>query len=131
MLPHADVAKGTFQLAQFAADLWAVVTGDASEEYRDPVEFFRRTYLTEGLQQLLTNALQRLSGGSGDPVIELQTTFGGGKTHSMLALYHLFSGVAPTTLPGLEPVLERAGRLVARPRWRRAVIVGNKLAGAA
>ncbi len=126
VLPHADVAKGTFQLAQFAADLWAVVTGDASEEYRDPAEFFRRTYLTEGLQQLLTNALQRLGGGSGDPVIELQTTFGGGKTHSMLALYHLFSGVAPTTLPGLEPVLERAG-VSSLPPVRRAVIVGNKL----
>ncbi|MFO0608850.1 MAG: DUF499 domain-containing protein [Polyangiales bacterium] len=124
--PHPDVARGTYQKAEFAADLWAVVTGDASEEYRDPVEFFRRTYLTEGLQQLLGNALTRLSGGGGDPVIELQTTFGGGKTHSMLALYHLFSGVAPATLPGLEPVLARVGVSDALPA-KRAVLVGNKL----
>ncbi|MFO0610782.1 MAG: DUF499 domain-containing protein, partial [Polyangiales bacterium] len=124
--PHPDVARGTYQKAEFAADLWAVVTGDASEEYRDPVEFFRRTYLTEGLRQLLGNALSRLSGAGGDPVIELQTTFGGGKTHSMLALYHLFSGVAPTTLPGLEPVLAQAG--ASSPiEARRAVLVGNKL----
>lgn len=124
--PHPDVARGTYQKAEFAADLWAVVTGDASDEYRDPVEFFRRTYLTEGLRLLLRNALQRLSGGGGDPVIELQTTFGGGKTHSMLALYHLFSGVAPTTLPGLEPVLSEVGVSSVLPT-RRAVLVGNKL----
>ena len=124
--PHPDVARGTYQKAEFAADLWAVVTGDASEEYRDAVEFFRRTYLTEGLRQLLVNALTRLSGEGGDPVIELQTTFGGGKTHSMLALYHLLSGVAPTTLPGLEPVLSQSGVSTAIP-VRRAVLVGNKL----
>jgi predicted AAA+ superfamily ATPase len=126
MTPHPDVARGTFQSAEFAADLWQVVTGDASEEYLNPVEFFRRTYLTEGLRQLLGNALRRLSGGGGDPVIELQTTFGGGKTHSMLALYHLFSGVAPTTLPGMEELLREVGASAAIPA-RRAVLVGNKL----
>jgi predicted AAA+ superfamily ATPase len=62
---------------------------------------------------LLTNALLRLSGKGGDPVVELQTNFGGGKTHSMLALYHMFSGVAPSELPGIDPVLKEAS--VARP----------------
>ena len=48
--------------------------------------------------RLLVGALQRLAGAGGDPVIQLQTNFGGGKTHSMLALYHLFSGVSPGEL---------------------------------
>jgi predicted AAA+ superfamily ATPase len=65
--------------------------GEGSDEYRRPVEFFRRTYLTESLKLLLTGALRRLSGQGGDPVVQLQTNFGGGKTHSMLALYHLWS----------------------------------------
>ena len=94
--PHPDVASGRYQQAEFAADLAAVhYKTTAESEYVDPVEFFRRTYLTEGLRELLRTALLRLSGQGGDPVVELQTNFGGGKTHSMLALYHLFSGVDP------------------------------------
>jgi hypothetical protein len=61
--------------------------------YRDPHEFFKRTFITEGPRHLLTNALRRLSGEGGDPVVELKTNFGGGKRHSMIALYHLFSGL--------------------------------------
>ena len=93
--PHRDVASGRYQQAEFAADLWQVYMGEGSDEYREPAEFFRRTYLTESLRRLLNSALQRLSGSGGDPVVQLQTNFGGGKTHSMLALYHLFSGVPP------------------------------------
>src|SRR3990172_1314020 len=97
--PHKDVASGKYQQAEFAADLWQVHLGEGTDEYRHPVEFFRRTYLTESLKQLLVGAVQRLAGTgglsagaqAGDPVIQLQTNFGGGKTHSMLALYHLFS----------------------------------------
>ena len=106
--PHQDVASGRYQEAEFAADLWQVYLDEGSDEYRIPTEFFRRTYLTEGLKQLLTNALLRLSGKGSNPVIELQTNFGGGKTHAMLALYHLFLGVPASQLPGLEPVLEAA-----------------------
>ena len=58
---------------------WQVHLGEGSEEYRDPAEFFRRTYLTESLKSLLTGAMQRLSGDGGDPVIQLQTNFGGGQ----------------------------------------------------
>ena len=55
--------------------------GDASKEYGDPVEFFRRTYLTDGLTRLLESVLRRLAGQpGGDPLLELQTNFGGGKT---------------------------------------------------
>ena len=77
---------------------------EGTDEYRDPVEFFRRTYLTDSLRRLLTGAVQRLSGSGGDPVVQLQTNFGGGKTHSMLALFHLFSGVLPSGLAGIDQV---------------------------
>jgi hypothetical protein len=93
--PPGDVASGRYQQAEFAADLGQVHLGEGTDEYRDPAEFFRRTYLTESLKRLLVGAVERLAGGRGDPVVQLQTNFGGGKTHSMLALYHLFSGVGP------------------------------------
>ncbi|MDW8392538.1 MAG: DUF499 domain-containing protein, partial [Oscillochloridaceae bacterium] len=125
--PHADVASGRFTEAEFAADLAEVLQGEASPEYGDPLEFFRRTHFTGGLRQLLLNALRRLSGEGGDPVVELQTAFGGGKTHSMLALYHLFGGrVDPHEVPGLEEVLKEAG-LARVPTARRAVLVGTAL----
>ena len=90
--PHKDVASGRYQQAEFAADLWQVHLGEGTDEYKNPVEFFRRTYLTESLKRMLVGAVRRLAGKGGDPVVQLQTNFGGGKTHSMLALYHLFSG---------------------------------------
>ena len=72
------------------------------------MEFFRRTFLTESLKRLLVGGVRRLLGQGGDPVVQLQTNFGGGKTHSMLALYHLFGGVATGELAGVDTVL--AGR---------------------
>ncbi|MCC6169408.1 MAG: DUF499 domain-containing protein [Caldilineaceae bacterium] len=127
--PHPDVASGRYQQAEFAADLDAVHAGDAtvSAEYRDPEEFFRRTYLTEGLRDLLTTALRRLGGSGGDPVVELKTNFGGGKTHSMIALYHLFSGVSAAKLAGVEGLLRELG-LDQAPAAKRAVLVGTRLA---
>ncbi|MGC2112576.1 MAG: Swt1 family HEPN domain-containing protein [Candidatus Korobacteraceae bacterium] len=97
--PHKDVASGRYQQAEFAADLWQVHLGEGSDEYRKPVEFFRRTYLTHSLNQMLVGAVQRLGGQGGDPVVQLQTNFGGGKTHSMLALYHLFSDAPKVSWP--------------------------------
>ncbi|BAY95648.1 MULTISPECIES: Swt1 family HEPN domain-containing protein [unclassified Tolypothrix] len=125
--PHPDVASGRYQQAEFAADLWQVYLDEGSDEYRLPTEFFRRTYLTEGLKQLLSNALLRLSGQSGDPVIELQTNFGGGKTHAMLALYHLCFGVSASELPGLEPVFATAGVSELPENVKTVVLVGNKI----
>src|SRR6266540_1749101 len=107
--PHPDVASGRYQQAEFAADLAQVHRGEGADEYRDPREFFARTFLTEGLKHLLANALRRLGTNSGDPVIKLQTNFGGGKTHSMLALYHLFSGTPTGDLAGIEAVVQAAG----------------------
>ncbi|HKY20392.1 MAG TPA: Swt1 family HEPN domain-containing protein [Vicinamibacterales bacterium] len=124
--PHKDVATGRYQQAEFAADLWQVHIGEGSDEYRKPVEFFRRTYLTHSLKQLLVGAVQRLSGQQGDPVVQLQTNFGGGKTHSMLALYHLFGGAAPSELLGIDAILAEAG-VSKLPTVKRVVLVGNKI----
>jgi predicted AAA+ superfamily ATPase len=124
--PHRDVASGRYQQAEFAADLWQVHIGEGTDEYRDPVEFFRRTYLTESLKKMLVGAVQRLTGKGGDPVVQLQTNFGGGKTHSMLALYHMFSGISPTELAGIGSVMQEAGT-AKLPSVRRVVLVGNKI----
>jgi len=124
--PHKDVASGRYQQAEFAADLWQVHLGEGSDEYRDPIEFYRRTYLTESLKGLLVNAIKRLTGAGGDPVVQLQTNFGGGKTHSMLALYHLFSGINPNELVGVDEVLTASG-VASLPSVRRVVLVGNKI----
>ena len=124
--PHPDVASGRFMQAEFAADLAQVHRGEGSDEYRDPKEFYRRTFITPGLRELLSKALERLEGRGGDPAAELQTNFGGGKTHAMLALYHLFSGVDTASLEGLEPVLKGV-EIAAAPTANRAVLVGTAL----
>jgi len=122
--PHQDVATGEFQQAEFAADLGKVHNGSAPSEYRDPQEFFSRTYLTDGLSNLLTGAAKRLSGTGGDPVVELQTNFGGGKTHSMLALYHMAGGTPASDLPGLDQLLSNESVTVP-VKISRAVLVGT------
>ncbi|PIE22549.1 MAG: AAA+ family ATPase [Planctomycetota bacterium] len=124
--PHKDVASGRYQQAEFAADLWQVHIGEGADEYRDPIEFFRRTFLTESLKGMLVGAVRRLASEGGDPVVQLQTNFGGGKTHSMLALYHLFSGVVPGELPGIDAVLQEA-EVNELPAVKRVVLVGNKI----
>ncbi|MEK6324551.1 MAG: Swt1 family HEPN domain-containing protein [Acidobacteriota bacterium] len=124
--PHKDVASGRYQQAEFAADLWQVHLGQGTDEYKNPVEFFRRTYLTESLKGMLVGAVRRLAGQGGDPVVQLQTNFGGGKTHSMLAIYHLFSGIAPTELAGIDAVMQQA-EAKSLPTVRRVVLVGNKI----
>src|SRR6266699_1805005 len=127
--PQPDVASGRYQLAEFAADLAQVHKGVGSDEYRVPRDFFQRTFLTNGLRKLLAGALQRLDGSGGDPIVDLQTNFGGGKTHSLLALYHLFSGVPVSDLVGIEPVLHEAASSHP-PQAQRAVLVGYELSPA-
>lgn len=120
------MATGEFQQAEFAADLAKVHNGSAPSEYRNPGEFFSRTYLTEGLSNLLIGAAKRLSGAGGDPVVELQTNFGGGKTHSMLALYHMVGGTPVEDLPGLDQLLSK-NELTVPKKINRAVLVGTSL----
>src|SRR2546423_4129617 len=125
--PHQDVSSGRYQQAEFAADLQQVWRGEAAPEYGDPVEFFRRTFITEGLRTLLVTATRRLRRGGGDPIVELQTNFGGGKTHSLIALYHLASGKPPTELAGVEQMLADES-LGPPPKASVAVLVGQKIA---
>jgi hypothetical protein len=88
--PHSDIREGKLEEAVFAANIWAVVQKTAPEVYRDPEEFFRKTYMTVGLGAVLSRVGAALSGGeAGDRIISLQTAFGGGKTHTLVALWHL------------------------------------------
>ena len=122
--PHDDVATGEFQQAEFAADLAKVHNGSAPSEYLNPSEFFSRTYLTDGLSDLLIQAAKRLSGNGGDPVVELQTNFGGGKTHTLLALYHMVGEKNAKDLPGLDQLIE-SENLTVPTKVNRAVLVGT------
>ena len=126
--PHPDVLSARFSDAEFAANLALVDQGEGSEEYVDPAAFFRITYATEGLTRVLTTTLARMGGKGGDPVIGLQTNFGGGKTHTMLALHHLAgaaeAGYEPQRLSGMAPIFKAAG-VGTLGRVRRAVFVGT------
>jgi uncharacterized protein len=125
-VPHEDVLKGTFQQAEFAADLSRVHEGTATAEYQNAALFFQRTFITEGMGRLLDSVVKRLSGLGGDPVIQLQTAFGGGKTHTMLAVYHMAKGDVPASdLPGVPAILAAAG-VTELPRARIAVLDGIK-----
>ncbi len=125
--PHPDVTNARFVEAEFAADLTTVALGNAAETYQDPREFFRVTYMTDGLKAVLRNAIERLSGKGGEPVIGLQTAFGGGKTHTMLALYHLASAKNPETLPGLESIFASAGASTLTLNSKPVVFVGTSV----
>jgi predicted AAA+ superfamily ATPase len=127
IVPHDDVARGKYELAEFAANLYQVAEGKGLAEYADPVEFFRRTFLTVGLRAMLTQAATRITGKGGAPVVNLQTNFGGGKTHSMIALYHLFSGLSPTDFPQEVQELLASAEVKDLPQVTRAVVVGTQL----
>lgn len=87
-VPHQDILDGRLTMDVFAADLWEVSKNRGPDEYRDAKRFFEKTYRTEGLSNLLAVVQKRLEGNGGDPVIQIQTPFGGGKTHTLIALYH-------------------------------------------
>lgn len=126
--PHDDVATGNFHASEFAADLHKVATGgEADADYADPVEFFKRTYLTEGLRDLIGRAVRRLSGDdNASPVINLQTNFGGGKTHSMLSLWHIAAGLPVGAFPQETQELLSANGYAGK-QVNRVAIVGNHL----
>lgn len=130
--PHQDVASGNFKASEFAADLYKVASGEESgRDYADPVEFFRRTYLTEGLRDLIGRAVDRLRGDdNASPVINLQTNFGGGKTHSMLSLWHLAGSTRLGDYPQEVQELLAAHNFerLDGQRVNRVAIVGNHFA---
>lgn len=125
--PHKDVLKGTLKQSEFAADISQVASGTATDEYQDAEKFFSRTFITEGMRLLLISVAKRLAGQGGDPVIQLQTAFGGGKTHAMLAVFHLANRkVSTDKLAGIPPVLDEAG-ISQLPHANVAVLDGIKL----
>ena len=123
--PHKDVREGSLQQSEFAADISAVVQGIASPEYQDAEKFFARTYITEGMRLLLISVANRLANGTGDPVIQLQTNFGGGKTHTLLAVYHMVKQSGNTRkLAGIPSLLDKA-KITSLPQARIAVFDGT------
>lgn len=121
-----DLRSGDFSLAIFAADLYAVAMGAARPVYQDPKEFFALTYPAYNLRELAKEVILRLAGKTDRAVRQLELTYGGGKTHALITLYHLVSD--PDTLPDLPAVrefIEHAGRRP--PRARVAVLAFDKL----
>jgi hypothetical protein len=131
--PRPDVRSGTLTQSQFAADLHEVYrqNPEVGPEYADPREFFDRTYVTSGVRDFLRTALRRLTRQGGDPVVQLKTGFGGGKTHTMLALYHLARSGAEIIddVPVLKELSQELG--VPLPKANVAVLVGTKLSATA
>ncbi len=111
--PRADVLTGSVAEADFAADLAEVITGRGSAEYRDPARFFANTHPTRGLRNLLANVCRRLSGSGGEAaaIFRLDTSYGGGKTHALIALVHAVRARAAGTDLGefVPPALLPAG----------------------
>jgi hypothetical protein len=106
VIPHDDILHGNLQMDTYAADLWGVARDDPNTPmvYRDPVQFFQQTYLTNSLRALLTDVMKVLRGSSGDRVLQLCTPFGGGKTHTLIALYHAVKNRDRLPHPGLAAI---------------------------
>ena len=127
-LPREEVREGrSFNPDEFAIALEQVVAGTAPADYRDPEAFFARTCFTRALREHAGMVLRRLAGKTANtsPVMTLVTQFGGGKTHTLTALYHLvMAGQSVDRLEGVTDLLHDAG-LSAAPEARVAVFVGN------
>lgn len=114
---HSDVLSEEFSEDIFALDLGPLADGNPNVPavYRDPEHFFRASYLTSGLKSLLKDVLTRLEGGAGARVLKLFTPFGGGKSHTLAALYH-----AATRREALDVIPE--GRDLPRPPAARVAV---------
>src|SRR3990172_5762212 len=127
-IPRKEVREGrSFNPDEFAIALEQVVAGTAPEDYRKPDQFFARNVFTRALREHAGMVLRRLSGKTENtaPVLTLITQFGGGKTHTLTALYHLgTNGDATARLPGVADLLREAG-ISSVPKAKVAVFVGN------
>ncbi len=124
--PHKDITQGKFDESVFAADLSDVVADRGPLEYRDASTFFRKTYPTQGLVNLLAAITSRLAGqGKGEAVIQIQTPFGGGKTHSLIALYHLFSSGKAASSSEIATAVLKHARVEKLPKPRLVTFVGT------
>jgi len=107
--PHPDVFARDPDPSLFAISLHHVMQGHADRDYTDPERFFSRTYMTRALSDLLERVIGRLAGqGRGAPILRLETPFGGGKTHTMTALYHIARHPeAVSEHETIQPILQR------------------------
>ena len=131
--PNIDLMQGTFEDAELAANLQEVYDGRASAtSYGNPVSFYKQTYITAGMRSLLVNALKRLSGKGGAPVIQMQTGFGGGKTHSLIALYHIASSIDAlvniSANSNSDQTRKDIERIIDEAQWDKSVGIHPKVA---
>ena len=121
--PRADVLSGGISESDFAADLAQVIVGKGNEEYVDPGRFFANTYPTRGLKNLLANVCRRLTGAGGEvaSIFRLDTSYGGGKTHGLIALCHAANGLQGVS--GMEEFVDPS--LVPQSRVRVAAFDGE------
>jgi len=110
---RSDLKTGELSLAMFAADLYDVAMNKGNKIYRDPNEFFAFTYPTYNIRQLAKDVALRLAGKNDKAVRQLELTYGGGKTHTLITLYHLFH--SPEKLPDLPAVREFTEDIGSRP----------------
>ncbi len=126
--PRKEVRQGrSFNPDEFAIHLEQVISKTAPEDYRDPEKFFARTCFTRALREHAGMVLRRLSGETVNtaPVMTLITQFGGGKTHTLAALYHLvMNGAKSAEYSGVADLISEAG-IKTVPKARVAAFVGN------
>ncbi|MEM3871137.1 MAG: DUF499 domain-containing protein, partial [Nitrososphaeria archaeon] len=121
-----DIRKGRLEESVFAASLGDVVQNRGAVDYRDPEIFFRKTFFTTGLTNLISAVLMKLSGvGKGDTVIQIQTPFGGGKTHALLALYHVFKHPEEAMHHEAIKNILKKNRIARIPETKVVVFVGE------
>jgi len=124
--PHEDIRKGKFDASIFAADLGEVMQGRGAQDYKDATLFFKKTYFTKEMKNIIVDVINRLNNKKGEPVIQITTPFGGGKTHTLLALYHLIkNGSIAEKSSSIREILK--GAKVTIPEAKIATIVGTSI----
>ena len=107
-----DVKTGELSLSLFAADLNDVVMGTARPVYQDPSDFFTLTYPTFNLRELAKDVVLRLAGKNDKAIRQLELTYGGGKTHTLITLYHLTNNPHSlrSDLPAVQEFIQHIGQ---------------------
>lgn len=126
--PHPDVFARDPNPSLFVISLHQVEEGTADRDYTDPERFFAKTYMTYSLKNLLEGVIGRLAGieGKGAPVLQLQTPFGGGKTHTLVSFYHLAHHPEEAS-EALRDILERLNLKSVPDNIRCVVLDGSAL----
>jgi hypothetical protein len=127
-VPRDEVLKGELSEDIFAARLKDVTDGTAEPVYGDPAIFFDNTFPTSGLKTVISDALGRLMGDAAgkNAIIRLETAFGGGKTHNLIALYHILNGQAK--LEQVKRFINGSDNILPKPdEVKIACVVGSDM----